>query len=893
MPKKPHKTQNAQVMLVFASFFILIFSGSLIMFQSLNNKLLRTSNETIDNNQLLISYLLAKPETSLNFIADHIEEMYRSGENFDTIKNYMALYSSPEQKRKMKTIYNSVFGYFDVYEAFYDGGGLNPTRDYAPKDRPWYIAARDAGENVAVTSPYTDEDSRLFVISYVRRLFDGGGRPFGTVGLDVQIENTMRQVVDIHITPNSYGFLVDQNLFVIAHPSDKITGEKMGLSNADIADLTGAVALGNNISFRKVKSYLGIRSVLFGRRLENGWYLCIVIPEHEYYKELYDMIWIISVLGLLMASVLSVILMRIDYAKNKSDMANRQKSNFLANMSHEIRTPMNSIIGFSELALDYDMPPKIREYLSQILLNSEWLLQIINDLLDISKIEAGKMELERVPFDLRELFNSCRTIIMPKALEKGIFVHFYAEPSIGKKLLGDSTRLRQALLNLLANAVKFTNVGAVKLSATLEEQREGSLTIHFEVRDSGIGLTAEEMTKIFEPFTQAESGTTRKYGGTGLGLSITKNIIELMGGKLSVESIPKVGSIFAFSLTFDVIDTPDSAASQPEIILKEKRKPIFSGEVLICEDNQMNQQVIREHLERVGLKTVVAENGRIGVETVRERAEKGKKPFDLIFMDTHMPEMDGLEAAPKIAALCPETPIVALTANIMEHDKELFKQRNMSDYVGKPFTTAELWQCLLRYLTPLKWQTTDGTRDADEALRQRLTRNFIKSNQNKYAEILKAINDGDIQLAHRMAHTLKSNAGLLDKNILESAAENAERLLSVWTAKSDTKALMEQLDILEDELSAVIAELAAAEQKTAPAETAAPSEESGAKLDSEETQTLCAELETLLEENNPACLDYVPRLRQLPGSDTVIRRMEDFDFGAATETLLRLKKEWL
>ncbi|MDR0496688.1 MAG: transporter substrate-binding domain-containing protein, partial [Treponema sp.] len=244
-------------------------------------------------------------------------------------------------------------------------------------------------------------------------------------------------------------------------------------------------------------------------------------------------------------------------AENAAKAASRSKSAFLANMSHEIRTPMNSVIGFSELALDGETNPKTKEYLNKILENSEWLLQIINDVLDISKIESGKMELEHIPFDLHELFTACRTLITPKAVEKGIALHFYAEPSIGKKLLGDPTRLRQVIINILSNAIKFTNTGSVKMAATVNGKPNGDITIHFEIKDSGIGMTEEQISKIFEPFTQAESGTTRKYGGSGLGLTITKNIIDLMGGNLLVDSTPGLGSKFSFNLTFKTIDTPE------------------------------------------------------------------------------------------------------------------------------------------------------------------------------------------------------------------------------------------------------------------------------------------------------------------------------------------------
>jgi CheY-like chemotaxis protein len=484
--------------------------------------------------------------------------------------------------------------------------------------------------------------------------------------------------------------------------------------------------------------------------------------------------------------------------------ASRSKSVFLANMSHEIRTPMNSIIGFSELAMDSEASIKTREYLAKIQSNAEWLLQIINDILDISKIESGKMELENIPFDMHELFESCRTLIMPKAVEKGLSLQFYAEPSVGKRPLGDPTRLRQILVNLLSNAIKFTNSGTVKVLTEIKQQGEQTVTFHFEIKDSGIGMTEEQIKKIFEPFIQAETGTTRKYGGTGLGLPISKNFIELMGGMLEVESAPGIGSKFSFDLTFDTIDVSSYEKMERKAVLNEIEKPAFDGEVLLCEDNVMNQQVICEHLARVGLKTIVAENGKIGVEMVQSRKEKGRKQFDLIFMDMHMPVMDGLEAAEKIIELNTGIPMVAMTANIMSSDRELYKTSGMTDCVGKPFSSQELWRCLLKYLTPLNNGAAqkDSRFDTGIDSQNSLKMLFVKYNQKKYEEIADALNTGEIKLAHRLAHTLKSNAAQLGKTNLQQAAALVEQQLK----DGENMVTPQQMAALETELNAALAE---------------------------------------------------------------------------------------
>nr|AGS52168.1 sensory box histidine kinase/response regulator [uncultured bacterium contig00049] len=576
----------------------------------------------------------------------------------------------------------------------------------------------------------------------------------------------------------------------------------------------------------------------------------------------------------------------LEKALELAKAADRSKSAFLANMSHEIRTPMNSILGFSELATDNEVSPKTKDYLDKIHKNAEWLLQIINDILDISKIESGKLTLEKIPFDMHELFVSCRTLVLPKATEKGILLHFYAEPSLGKRPLGDPTRLRQVFVNLLSNAVKFTNTGIIKLYSAIKSSTASTITMHFEIRDSGIGMTSEQVEKVFEPFIQAESGTTRKFGGTGLGLSITKNIVEMMGGKIKVESAPGVGSKFSFDLTFDTIDISDNDV-QGMIVLHEIEKPTFEGEVLLCEDNNMNQQVICEHLARVGLKSVIAENGKIGVDMVKKRMKHNEKQFDLIFMDMHMPVMDGLEASAEILKLGLNIPIVALTANIMSSDIAIYKASGMNDYVGKPFTSQELWRCLMKYFTPVSIGIGENnlTIEADKEFMHNLQLSFYKNNQRKYEEIVAALEAGDIKLAHRLVHTLKSNAGQIGKTILQKAAASVEHLLKGGT----NLASQEDLRILDTELTSTLNELAPLIYEVKDQGGEIPVKE----LNPQETRELLEKLEPLLKTGNTECLNYKDELRGVNGSEVLLQQMDDFDFESAILTLkaLQIKNE--
>ncbi|MCL2030219.1 MAG: response regulator [Oscillospiraceae bacterium] len=565
-----------------------------------------------------------------------------------------------------------------------------------------------------------------------------------------------------------------------------------------------------------------------------------------------------------------------------AEESNKAKSRFLATMSHEIRTPMNSIMGFAELALDMpdaSIAPRGKDYLVKIKDSTRWLLHIVNDILDISKIESGKMELECAPFDLHDVLSRCQSVILPGVQKKELDFSICAEPLNGKRLMGDPVRLYQALMNLLSNAVKFTNAGEIKLSSRVTQLDEGGATVVFAVRDSGIGMSSEQTEKIFDPFIQADSRTTRDYGGTGLGLAITKNIVELMGGTLSVQSRPGAGSTFSFEIRFDTVDAPGDAPDPSQLDLPEK--PHFNALILVCDDNPMNQEVICGHLANVGIRTWVAENGKIGVDMVRHRMEKGDSPFDLVFMDMYMPVMDGMEAALRIMAMGTGTPVVAMTANIMASDLENYRQHGMPDYVGKPFTSQELWRVLLKYLTPVEGgrSVEQGLDDAE--LQRKLCLNFLRSNPAKYQAILEAAESGDIKLAHRLAHTLKGDAGMIGRSRLQDAAAAVEALL-----KDDALPLRgEEMHRLETELARALEELdrlfggvVIQDERKMPT--------------SGEIRALFEKLEPMLNNINPECTDLLDEIRAIPGTEELALRIEEYEFELAAETLAALKEKW-
>jgi len=580
--------------------------------------------------------------------------------------------------------------------------------------------------------------------------------------------------------------------------------------------------------------------------------------------------------------------------KEHAETTSRMKSVFLASMSHEIRTPMHGIIGFSELALDDNIPLKTKNYISKIKTSAESLLLIINDILDVSKVEAGKMELENIPFNVNEVFKLCRIISSGKAQEKGLTLFCYAEPSVGRMLLGDPTRLRQVLLNLISNAVKFTNNGMIKMLSAITSKTDDSITMRFEVKDSGIGMTEEQLNKVFQPFMQADDSTTRKYGGTGLGLTIAKNLVELMGGVLTAESTLGLGSRFSFELTFKTINVTESnIAITPVINVDEK--PIFKGEVLICEDNTLNQMVIKDHLSKVGLESVIAVNGRIALELIKKRIENKENQFDLIFMDIHMPEMDGLETSKAITEMDLNIPIIALTANIMSNDKDTYIEAGMFDCLPKPFVAHELWSCLLKYLKPVSLKAVkkaanylqeDWNSAEEDDQQMELITAFVKSNQTTGKEIQDALDAKDNKLAHRIAHTLKGVAKLVGQTKLSASAQVIEEAI----LNSKTEEINEQMNILKSELQASLAELLSLSTNYK-AKTCNP-DETGF-IEKESALKLLEKLDLFLEEDNFDSLNFISELQRISGTEQLVNYIENMKFKQAREALISVRREIL
>ncbi|MBA3034257.1 MAG: PAS domain S-box protein [Gammaproteobacteria bacterium] len=496
----------------------------------------------------------------------------------------------------------------------------------------------------------------------------------------------------------------------------------------------------------------------------------------------------------------------LSIAKTQAETANRAKSAFLANMSHEIRTPMNAILGLTHLLRRAGASPEQTDRLGKIDSAGRHLLAIINDILDLSKIEAGKLQLEESDFALGTVLDHVRSMIADSTQAKGLIIDI-DDDHVPLWLRGDPTRLRQALLNYAGNAVKFTKQGHISLRAKLQEEQGDALLVRFEVQDTGIGIAAADLARLFDPFEQVDTSTTRQYGGTGLGLPITRRLAQIMGGDAGVDSTPGVGSTFWFTACLrrghgimPAVPAEETATRNAETLLRQ----YYAGtRLLLAEDNPINREVALELLHGVGLAVDAAEDGRAALALAQHQ------PYALVLMDVQMPHMDGLDATRAIRALphWQDTPILAMTANAFEEDRRACEAAGMNDFVAKPVEPEMLYAALYKWLSqpgaaPAAPDLRGGPSDAvpptptfadtelqylsaipginlarglamvrgDATKFVRLLTLFANSHDQDAANLSSGLAADDLEGTKRLAHNLKGSAGNLGATAVQEAA---------------------------------------------------------------------------------------------------------------------------
>jgi len=895
-----------QMFIIVVAFVIMGVSSFIFASRNENKHLVKDAKNSLFFTETEIVVNLLEPESYLSGMTETIRRMLLKGENEESITSYLSDITkfSVGDNERMNGL-NSIYGYFFNFNGRYiSGRNWKPPYDYIPQEQPWFQVAVDAGGAIAVSAPYPDPVSNNSIITFCRYLTDNEGLPLAIICLNIELNRIYRHAISINLTEGSYGILLDSNLEILAHSERYLIGSRLYNVDSGLATLSDELRTGAIIEERRLKNFMYEDSIVYFKKIKYNWLLGIVIPVNEYYKNVNNMAIFLIVIGSLLAWALCTMLYYVTQAKMKSDVKTQQKSNFLATMSHEIRTPLNAILGMTDIQMQNSShPPSTSEAFIKINNSGNLLLNIINDILDLSKIEAGKLELVPVKYEVSSLINDIIQLNYIRYESKPIEFKIDIDENIPSELVGDELRIKQILNNLLSNAFKYTDSGEIVLSANAECVGRGGgaviVTLVFQIKDTGQGMTPEQVSKLFDEYTRFNMEANRTTEGAGLGMTITRNLVYLMYGKINVKSAVGEGTTVTVRLPQktdgigirgfigkDVAENLRQFKMGNAVQLKKAQivhEYMPYGKVLIVDDVETNLYVAKGLMAPYGLNIDLATSGFEAIEKI-----KNGNAYNVVFMDHMMPKMDGIEATKQLRKLGYNNPIVALTANAIAGQAEIFLKNGFDDFISKPIDIRQLnvsLNRLIRDRQPIEvinaaqkekaeMESKGNTAQGHQLIDSELAKIFARDAEKAMITIKSCIkknldNQNDLQMFIINVHAMKSALANIGEKELSSAAFRMEQA----GREKDINVILTEINEFLEKLSVVISEIKS------------KNDESAVQEDSEESLLLLIEKLKIIKE---ACSVYDKK-----EAKKAINTLREKQWSSETNTLINTISEHL
>jgi len=632
------KSLYRQIIFTILTFAVMVALSYIFNSTTVRENLSRNAETVLSFTQEQIDSELVASKMVLGKFAQTARMMIIDGNAHSYLQRYIDVISEyliSEQSGLHNTY--GIYGYFETIfntPVYMDGLNWEAPDDFDPSERLWYKDAVANNGKIIETEPYLDFDSNEYIITYACSIHDDSGKRLGVVCIDVPLDKISNIVIHAALNEGGYGLLAAQDMTVISYANHSFIGKRVYELDLPLSVYSDRIRDGEDLYEQHMTNWKKEDVIAFSRTLKNGWHLVLLTPKDLYYMGTRRMLAVLCLLGGVMAAALIVFLIRIDRAKDKADEESKQKSAFLANMSHEIRTPMNAIIGMTYIGKSADDIPRKNYCLDKIENASQHLLGVINDILDMSKIEANMFELSSEEFHFEKMLQRVISIISFRADEKKQKISVHVDKSIPSTLIGDDQRLAQVITNLLGNAVKFTpEEGLIKLDTRFVNEENGLYTTRVTVTDSGIGISKDQQKQLFRSFQQADSRTVRKFGGTGLGLVISKNIVEMMGGNIELDSEAGKGSSFSF--TFKAMRGSRESLDKAEAAIDWK-----NISVMAIDDDKEILDYFSDVMRNLGAKCDTAMNAAEALSIIEKHGT-----HHIYFVDWKMPDMDGITLA--------------------------------------------------------------------------------------------------------------------------------------------------------------------------------------------------------------------------------------------------------